>query len=174
MLKDAHYNISNCLELLELASYFFDADVIADQQTLGSMKKQLEKDLDIQPYDLVIPGFLITLENNKDHQPETGSDLPNFTKMDDEQLQNLAGLVLSAKGLPKYRLINIFEEMKAYRLFQQRCHDKNIMVLQVTDTPRTPENTYERPIEFVLRSRVTGIETAKNTNMDILLSSWGF
>ena len=174
MLKDAHYSISNCLELLELARYFFDADVIADQQTLGSMKKQLERDLDIQPYDLVISAFLITLKNNTDTQRVAGSDMPNFTKMDDEQLQNLAGLVLSAKGLPKDRLINVFEEMKAYRLFQQRCHDKNIVVLQVTDVPRTPENTYARPIVFVLRSAVTGIETAKNINMDILLSSWGF
>lgn len=91
----------------------------------------------------------------------------------DEQIESLAKTTLISFRLPEVRLSNIIEEMKAYRMFHQRCSDPNIQILQFKNDYETSQ-IYASPIRFVLRSKATGLETAPSSDMNSLLSSWGF
>ena len=70
-------------------------------------------------------------------------------------------------------LVHIINEIKAYRLFHQRCSDPNIEIHQLQPLPMATQS-YTRPIVFILRNKTTGIQTVPSAIMDELLTAIGF
>jgi hypothetical protein len=169
-LKDAYSSLCNALELIELARIAYDYNFDFPFNKIRSTKEALEKELDLTPYNLVVPAQIEKLNTMKMNQ---AGDNCFLVGLNDEQIGYLANLALNSYNLPPQRLINIVNEMKAYQLFYGRCKDPKIEILQKWDFERTDENIYETPIKFVLRSKQTGIETAASTDVDALLNSWG-
>jgi hypothetical protein len=110
---------------------------------------------------------------HKNAKTNDEAGMPILKDFTDSQITYLAKTALLSFRLPEERLINIVNEMKAYRLFHQRCNDPNIQILQFKDDYET-KNIYALPIRFVLRSKITGVETTPSSDMNRLLLSWGF
>ena len=88
--------------------------------------------------------------------------------MNDEGLQLYAEIALKTFNLPADRFQNVLTELRAYRLFYNRCSDPNIEVLQNNDS------MYKFPVEFTLKNKASGIYTTRSSDMEHLISSLGY
>ena len=170
MDKEAYESLCNLLELIELAEgYGINHDY--DKGKLYKVKQQMEGALEIVPRPIMFVR-LIKDKNEQKISRENGG-MEALKRLTDGQIESLAKIVLLGLRLPQICLQNLIDEMKAYRLFYQRCTDENILLLQKKNEYET-QHPYYLPIRFVLRSRSTGIETSESSNMDSLLSTWGY
>jgi hypothetical protein len=131
----------------------------------------MEQTLDVEAYSLVIPPLIA--KSTELEEPEATEGMKFLKNLDDQQINTLANLVLASGKLPENQLVNIINEMKSYRLFYNRCLDDSINIVQTYYGVRTKSNNYISPVQFVLRSKKTGIETESNADMEVLLQSWG-
>jgi hypothetical protein len=88
--------------------------------------------------------------------------------MNDQGLDLYANMAIKAFDLPATRFQNVLNELKAYRLFYNRCQDPNIEVLQ------NNFSMYQFPVEFTLKNKVSQIQTVRSSDMELLLSSLGY
>lgn len=172
LYKDAYNSLCEAIEIIELGEHGYGIKVQQDKKELYQIKKQIERDLDLEDRPIVMLELISKQTNNFDEDNKSG--MPVFKDLNDEQLEFLAQTALISFNLPQERFNNLLNEMKAYRLFHQRCNDDNILILQIRDYSERKEDRYSSPVKFVLRSRKSGLETAPNSNMELLLSSWGF
>lgn len=167
--KEAYDSLCNMLEVIELATEGYGIKTIHDKAELYRVKDQMEAQFDFS----VRPIAINQLIERKRRQNEEKDDGMAFLKdLDDEQIEGLARMTLQSFDLKEDRLVNIIEEMKAYRLFHTRCQDSNIEILQLR-TSEEAAQVYAAPVRFILRSKSTGIQTSPSSDMNSLLSSWG-
>jgi hypothetical protein len=167
MLKDSHYCLCNAIEILEAAKETQNPDVIKDIETLSSTKILLEKELLLPPSPLIIPGLIEELKSRKANR-ENQPGMYSVKDMNDQGLDLYANMAIKAYNLPANRFQNVLNELKAYRLFYNRCQDSNIEVLQ------NNFSMYQFPVEFTLRNKVSQIQTIRSSDMELLLSSLGY
>lgn len=165
--KDAYNSLCDSLELLSFAR-FYGIESPIESNNLYAIKIQIEEAFGLEAKELIIAQMI----ENAEQENLSGEEMKFTMRLDDEQIEALAKMTLESLRIPYERLINIIDEMKAYRLFYNRCTDDNVMVLQYDIIPRTPENAYQFPIRFVIRSKATGIETPPSADMDQLLKHW--
>lgn len=170
MDKEAYENLCNMLEMIELAQGY-NVNVSYDKMPLYDVKTQMEAVLETPVRIIMFPGLLE--EKRMQQETKEGSLMIVLKSLSDEQLQSLAKTTLLGLQLPETCLPNLVVEMKAYRLFHQRCSDNNIIVLQKKNEYEI-QHPYVLPIRFVLRSKATGIETSPSSDMDALLTMWGY
>jgi len=135
--------------------------------TLSSTKILLEKELLLPPSPLIIPGLIQELKSrkaNKDNQP----GMYSVKDMNDKGLDLYANMAIKALNLPATRFQNVLNELKAYRLFYNKCQDPNIEVLQ------NNFSMYQFPVEFTLKNKVSQMQTVRSSNMELLLSFIGY
>ncbi len=167
MLKDAHYCLTNAIEILETAKGILNSDVEKDLETLSSAKILLEKELLLAPSPLIIPGLIQEKrlsKENRDNRP----GMYGVKNMNDEGLQLYGEMAIKAYNLPADRFQNVLNELTAYRLFYNRCPDPNIEVLQ------NNHSMYEFPVEFTLKNKISQVYTARSSDMELLISSLGY
>lgn len=170
IFKEAYDSLCNMLEVIELATEGYSIQTTHDKAELYRVKEQMEAQFDFS----VRPIVFNQLIERKRRQNEAQDEGMAFLKgLDDEQIEGLARMTLQSFGLKEDRLVNIIEEMKAYRLFHTRCQDSNIEILQLR-TSEEAAQVYAAPVRFILRSKSTGVQTAPNSDMDNLLSSWNY
>jgi hypothetical protein len=170
MGKDAYENLCNYIEILELAELQYQIQIPRSTQDMYGLKKQMEEDMDLEPRPLVFRK-LISDKRKKENQDDSNG-MPAIRNLDDEQIESLARIAMKTLSLPEDRLSNIVNELKAYRLFHQRCQDENIEVLQFRTPYEQLAAPYSLPVRFVLRHKKTGIETSPSSDMEYLLISW--
>lgn len=166
MLRDAYYCLSNALEILSVAKEILNQDVDSDIETLSSARILLEKELLLSPTSLVLSDLIAEKKSKKSIKPDQG--MAGVKDMTDQGLELYATMALKAFNLPTHRFQNILNELKAYRLFYNRCTDSNIEVLQAN------HSMYDQPVEFILQNRISHIQTLRSSNMEFLLSSLGY
>ena len=167
MLKDAHYCLNNAIEILEAAKGILNSDVEKDLKMLTSTKILLEKELLMVPSPLTIPGLLQKIKLNEENR-HNRPGMYGVKDMDEQGLELYANMAIKAYDLPADRFQNILNELKAYRLFYNRCSDPNIEVLQKNDS------MYKIPVEFTLKNKVSQAHTAQSSDMELLISSLGY
>lgn len=169
--NEAYDNVCNALEIIEMAEGGYGLKSPVSKTELYSIKQQLEAQLDIALRPIV---FLALIEKRKKEEAMTvETELSIFKDLNDEQIESMARTTLLSFHLPEERLANIINEMKAYRLFYQRCNNNEIIVLQFRD-PYDQQEPYGEPVLFVLRSLHTGVQTNPSADMDGLLRSWRY
>ncbi len=164
LYRDAYNALCNLINLVELADRVYFIEHSHNKIDLYKTKNEIEIEFEISPNQIAVVGLLESKRNKKEDR-----DLAFCKEMDDEQIDFLAATILDSMKLPTERLINIIEELKAYRMFHQRCTDKNVEVIQVKDA-----QDYSSPIYFYLKSKATGIQTSPKRDMDSLLKGWGY
>jgi hypothetical protein len=165
LYNEAYDSMCNLIELVELAEKVYHIKYPKNKTDLYQWKGELENDFDVTPRQIAITD-LLTYKSKKIDEDQ---DLFFCRDMDDVQIEFLAKTVLHSLSLPVERLGNIIEELMAYRMFHQRCVNKNIEVVQV----KTLQD-YSEPIFFCLKSKLTGIQTPPRKSMDSLLKGWGY
>lgn len=172
LIKQAYYNLCVAIEILIEAELLFDSKVEKDKLYLLSIKNEHEKNTDIKPLNFEMKQLISKVKENGNKSEDENM---SFTKdMTDDHLLFFANSALESYSLPSERLENILNELKAYRLFNQRCQDQNIIILQVKEFPNMRSDFYKHPIQFILKNKLTGIESPPSNNMDKLLFSCGF
>ncbi len=172
--KDSYNNLTNGLELLEFAQIYYSTLFGYNKSNLTNIKTDMESKLELTAQPSIVAGLTQIRNKNLNSDSQNENGLPYLEGMNDIQIESLAKTVLKSFHLPEERLTNIINEMKAYRMFHQRCKDPNILIFQFDYVQRTNENAYSIPVQFVLRSKLTNVETTPNSDMEILLTSWGF
>lgn len=165
-LKDAHYCLCNALEIMYSAKYYNNAGVEDDMKNLLEQKDQLEKHLLLEPYTFQIPILVEKVYRNAETEIEK-----SLAGLSDNQIEQLARTMFAPFRLPQERFIHLLNELRATQLFQQRCHDPNIVLLTYGVNASDP---YREPVSFFLKNKNTGLESLPSVNMGQLLTSWGF
>jgi hypothetical protein len=159
------------MEMIEASRNYYGYEDPFDIVALKGLKIKLENEMDMQPYEMVLQPLIQRSKVALTENTERGME---YTKnMDDEQINTLARSALKAFDLPEDRLVNIENEMKAYRMFYNRCLDKNMDIFQQQHTPANSQEGYKYPVYFILKSKQTGVETPASSDMDQLLKVWG-
>ncbi|WP_018629629.1 DUF4365 domain-containing protein [Niabella aurantiaca] len=166
-LKDAHYCLSNALEIMYSAKYYTNAPVDEDFENLMADKDRIEKHLMLDTYPLQIPILIEKVKKNAEEKKDN-----SLVGLSDNQIQQLAKVLFAPFRFPQGRFIHLLNELRATQLFQQRCSASDISLLYSYDD--NPNNRYSEPVSFVLKNRTTGLESLPSKNIDALLTSWGF
>lgn len=166
-LKDAHYCLCNALEIMEAAKHYHQAAVNDDMETLQKEKIRLETTLLIEPFPLQIPILIERIRQNETADP--GSSMRDLSN---EQLLQLGRKLFDPFKLPEDRFENMLNEMKATRMFYQRCTDKNVQFAIFAGVRR--DDIYKAPVSYKLYNKDTKLESLPSYSMDHLLTTWGF
>lgn len=164
---EAYRSLCTTLELMHVTQHYY-SNVPADYiQALQTDKAALENELMIPSYQLQLPSRL-----KKIAAIETSKVNDSLAEYPDADLENLARVVFDKLRLPKERFINFHNEIIATRLFQQRCSDPNVQFFCYNFG--STNNAYIQPVQYILKNKLSGIESVRSKSMDDLLSSWGF
>jgi hypothetical protein len=169
--KEAYDNICNMLEILDLAQQYYNIQEHPNKSRFVEMKAKMELDYDFPPREMLVKKLMAQKVNQEVQSNQNG--MPIFKGFSDKQIENLAVQMQSTMSLSEESLVHIINEIKAYRLFHQRCSDPNIEIHQLQPLPMATQS-YTRPIVFILRNKTTGIQTVPSAIMDELLTAIGF
>lgn len=169
--RESYDALCYCLELMELSKAYGYTNN-HDLRELMEVKTAIELQMDFPDYEPVVPKLVDQLKREKD---ETGRapDFSGLKNLDNTAIHHIAVSKLKALNLDNDRLENIENEIKAFRLFSNRCTNKNIRLLVVKGVLDTSENEYMYPVKFVLQNIKTGIITQESSDMDQLLKTRG-
>jgi|GEM_PF-4389277 len=168
LMKDAHYSLSLNVELLDAVKYLFQPDVDLDIDVLNKTMTRIEREYMLPPNSRVILS-LITDKAEQKKQAGSRPPLSSLKSYTDAQLQSFARIMMETHNMPEEVYNNVMQALKAYRLFYNRCSNPNI---RPQETPH--DQSYQQPIVFYLKNKVTGIVSLENSDMEYLLSSWGY
>jgi hypothetical protein len=165
--KNAYDSLIYSIDLIELADQYYKITHQFNKEQLYTIKADMENKLDIAPRKLLFPDLLLKrLADDGDGKSQNSSAIKDLT---DKQIQGLAQAIQTNLPLPNESMPNIENELKAMRLFYQRCTDKNIQLIPLV----TPDR-YLKSVLFILRNKQSGIETIPSEDMEKLLDSLGF
>jgi hypothetical protein len=123
---------------------------------IASLMKNIENDIGIGPYQPVVRPAL--------DEKLRMVQVP-WADHSDEDLEDVARRVLDACDLPEDRLGNILLELDGHRIFERACNNDDIELLTGLGHTKSKETMFRDPPVFVLRSKVSGIESRKTTNI---------
>ncbi len=165
-LPNHEYDIlCNLIDLIELADNY-QIVTPQDKISLYKTKEAMESRPEVISRPLIFPTLFARKKQNREKPPPYDKGL--LKDMNDVQLETLARNTLQSMNLPEDRLPNILHEMKADRLFSQRCTNPNIDFVQEQNS----FNYYIKKVRFLLRNKESGIISAPNIDMDSLLRDW--
>lgn len=168
--KDAYLILKSQLELLHLSREKYHYTDNFDLEELLQIKSQMEKYLEYEDAPLAIPDLLARKKQHL-NAPPSEQPMAYVIGLDDEQLDNLAFKIVASGKYPFAKQNCVSHELKAYRLFYERCNNENIELFQVVNP--NPLMAYTQEIRFFLRNKLTRLQSIPNSNMHQLLESWG-
>ena len=165
--KDAHYSLHLLIELLDGAKALCNSPVDKDLETFTALTDKMEEESMFDP----IPRTIIELINDKQRKKEAGKrpGMATLKGASDSHLELYAQTLMQSVNLTAGRYNNVLDSLKAYRLFYNRCPNPDIIPRE-----KRHDESYRHPITFVLINQKTGFTSLESTDMDHLLSSWGY
>jgi hypothetical protein len=89
-----------------------------------------------------------------------------WAAIQEEDVAGYAQLIMQAHQLPPECLPHVLAEVENHRLFEAACQDRAVELLSET---QLPGSAFTRPPTFILRNRVTGVETSPFTDVRTML-----
>ncbi len=164
---DAYRSLCTTLELMYVTKHYYNEIPEHYIEALQSDKAELENQFMIPSYPLQIPPVLKRITGI-----ETSGVNDSLAPYSDIDLESLARLVFNQLRLPQERFVHFHNEYIATRLFQQRCTDPDVQFFCYNYGSTV--NAYIQPVQYVLKNKVSGIESVRSGSMEDLLHSWGF
>lgn len=164
----AYDNLCNMIDLIELAEKGYNIRTTYDRKKLYEFKEKMEMFPQALSRRLIFPALLAQKRQLRENQDKAGTDF--LKDFNDTQIETLARSTLESMNLPEDRLPHIVHEMKAHRMFYQRCLDPDIDFVQ----GQSPYHQYTKDLRFVLRNKKSGLHSLPSSDMNALLTSWGF
>lgn len=165
LLKDAHNTVINILDYLYIFEHVYGVTFPeVPLATIQNNRQYLEQELEIEEHTSNIAPGLVDLANSHD-----ANRLPALTT---EQIDWYANVIIQSGRYPMAEKRYIIQELEGIQLFNQRCKDKSVQLLVKNHSGA--HNKYTVPVTFVLKRVESGIESTPDTNLDRLLTSWGY
>lgn len=165
---DQAYNaLSTAMELMLLARDFYNYTEATNNHfdQVENAMKNLEVHLGRSRPKFQIPGLIEKVKSDE-KQP--------FGEMNDDQLNFIAHSYHKSLNLPKEHLINVKIEFEGFRTFSKRCKDGKLELLPFRRLGVVDKDRYAYPPLFVLLNKQTEIQSLPDTNLDKLLTNWGY
>tara|TARA_R110002050_G_scaffold291972_1_gene446931 strand:+ start:4760 stop:6727 length:1968 start_codon:yes stop_codon:yes gene_type:complete len=91
--------------------------------------------------------------------------------LDDDALLILAERILHVKNLPKHRVKNLFNELKAYRFYSTNCNRDDLVLL--SNQEHKGKLAYSQPSKFAIASIKTGVIFIDGYNIESIMRTLG-
>jgi|AntRauTorcE11897_2_1112592.scaffolds.fasta_scaffold05734_3 hypothetical protein len=162
-LRDALSALFTASELTKLFKYLYEYDLeVIETNKLQKKINSLSRELDIDPYESIIDDAFHHISNFED----------NWSSIKDGDEINFAKIIVEATGLSKDRIPNIISDIKAYKLFEAKCNNPNLKLLQDLRHTRSTNTMYASKPYYILRDNSTGFESSPSQDIDELLAEY--
>lgn len=169
LMQSAYTILCNLWELLYITRHRYRfTDDYKDQEMVTSTQ-QLEKELDLNPYQLRAPGLLAESEKTDSPEDTRMGYVKNYS---DQQIQYLAEIILLSGKFPNAKLEYLLHELFSTRQFHQRCSNPDVDF--ITSYAPSDQLAYVAPLSFALINKKTKQVSLPDTDMGKLLGEWGF
>lgn len=126
--------------------------------------KMLENEMGVEPDISKIEEVYKTYlkHENFDNKAE-------LAKSTDDEIYHFAVKILNTHKLPDDRLINIINELKAYRFFYLNLKDDRFELRVHLDHLKLPETNYKSPSKFIIFDKGIGVRSSPDSNAENLM-----
>lgn len=165
---DQAYNaLTTAMELMLLARDFYNyVEVTANHfDQVESAMKALEVHLGRARLKFHIPVLIEKIKNDEKQ---------SFGGMTDDQLNFIAHSYHKSLNLPQEQFANVKIEFEGFRTFSKRCKDDKLELRRFKRPGIADKDRYNYPPLFVLLNKQTGIRSLPDTDLDKLLTNWGY
>jgi hypothetical protein len=175
LFRDVSYfeNAYQCLccglEMIMMARKHYHYKDNFDLEQLLVLKEQIEQQLEIDTYEIQLPLLIQRLEKYDENR--RGRPMIDLKDLDDVQLNTLAQTFGRALSIPPAFMPNVVQEFKCYRSFYTRCNDDYEIIRNGRNND--PLVVYRQPVQFVIKNKITGIQSVLTETVDDVLNDWG-
>ncbi|GAA5030846.1 hypothetical protein GCM10011506_21940 [Marivirga lumbricoides] len=165
--KDAHQTLTNVYEIQMLCFLLYGKDIGPKKlHELESIIRDIEEKAGIPQFNSVVRPAYENLRRNlvQGNQP--------WTTIPEDEVEKYAWKILEAYELPENRLPNIIADIRNYQIFERECENKNIELLQDLRHLQSKSTTYAEPPKYILRSKLSNIETKPSRDIYHLLQQF--
>lgn len=160
LLSNTYQSLFNSFELKKLFNAVYDKELgIISNEELESRMIALCKELNIDPWDSQVDLITQRILNQSD----------KWDTIKDEEEHGFAKIFADSCGLPENRIKNIIADIKAQKIFEEKCKNPDIVLLQNLNHTKSLETLYAEPPTFILKSKKAGIESNPSTDINKLL-----
>lgn len=168
MLKEAHQALTCAYELQKMFSLLYN-NAVGLKSTDALLKdiRRIEGEAGISPFNSLVQEAYNDLMTSRAGAPRSMAEaIP-----DDAEI-SAAQAFVQAQDLPIECVEHVVYDIRVHKIFERECPDKNIELLQWWPRGQGEHERYlQRPV-YVLRSRVSGIESKKSSDIFELLDQF--
>lgn len=164
MFQNAHEALCTAYDIQQLG-FQICGSLVGQKKPEELLKiiREIEARFDFQPFE---PTMAKISSVNKDKKSDV---LKNASESD---LEDFARFALEGFDLPEERLPNIVHELRTLKIFDEKCTNPNIEILQNLLHTASFKTHYASPPTFILRHKTTGVETKPSTDIYELLDEF--
>jgi hypothetical protein len=169
ILKEAHQALTCVYELQKMFELLYGESI--GFKSLNEIEKDLERlenEAGITPFRSIVTEAYYDLERSTSRKGllTMAESIPDGAELE------AAKAFAEAQNLPLECIPNIVEDMKVHKIFERECINKNIELLQWWPKGQSDTERYLHKPVYVLRSKFTGIESKKSSNIFELLDQF--
>lgn len=172
LMKDAVRSLGCARDILMIALYKYKFDVseyCIDQGKIVSLIKSIGDHI---AYTREETSAIEEILNHSENDVSKG-DILSISKLTDDEIISFAKSIQSAYSLPQSRLKNIVEEAKSVRYFEQEANIEKYQLLTDLEHLTSPNNCFANPSTYVIKNRITGIQSLASTDIKRLIEQFG-
>lgn len=166
MWHEAHQSLCCAYDLQHLHRVLYGSDVgVRSIQEVEETMRSIEAQTGIRPYESIVESTY------RDLFFREGSD-KTWGSVPDDQVEKYARITLEAYGFPEERLVHIIADINAHKTFYRECTNTDLELLQDLTHTLRKETTYATAPIFIIRSKKTGIESKRSTDINEILDQF--
>lgn len=167
LFKDAHQSLCFAHDMEILYYELYNRKIgIKTFDELEGILRSIESSIGLPRYNSVIKPAIEDLKKSIKPNDTSWRSIP------DKEIEIFAKNILEAYELPEERLNNIVIDIKNYNYFNKMCPNKDIELLQDLSHLKSKAIAYIEPPKYILKSKLTGIETNPSTDIEHLIQQF--
>jgi len=161
--KDALLSLHNALELMKLFKYQYKQELsVIDSEEIKTRINKLSNELDIEPFESIVDSAYEHIINYKD----------DWSNIKDGEEIEFAKTFAEAANLSEDRIPNIVSDIKAYKIFEARCDNPNLELLQDLRHTISQSTMYATKPSYILRDKSTQFQSQPTSDISKLLDEY--
>jgi len=166
LLHDVHQSLICVIDLQTLFRVLYQQDV--GSKSIDEIQRnirEIEKETGIPPYECIVESTYNELSKPQD------STKP-WVAVKDEDIELYAIKILEAYDLPETRLIHIMNDIKAHKLFYEKCNNPDLLLFLDRTHEQTKNTFYASKMRYLIHNKKSGMESQWSTDINHLLDEF--
>lgn len=158
MLHDAHQALTCAYDIQSLYETLY-GEKLEDLKSLSDIEstiRKVEKETGISAFRSIVREAFLGMQTPSNEK---------FSEMTPEKIDLFAEQLLRAYEIPAERKVNIVAEINGQAIFEKECENEDIELLLDLTHLQSKSTAYVSSPKFILRSKVTGIESKRSENI---------